>query len=531
MKDSISFRTLGTMLDCSRNAVPNLESLKSWIDLTAEMGYNTLYLYMEDTYEIPDEPFFGYLRGRYSQEELREVDNYAEKRGMTIIPHIQVLAHLLQLRRWPHYRRHFDINDILLVGDEFVYTLIDKMFASIADCFRCKTVHIGMDEAHKIGRGKYFDLHGTSNQLDIMLEHLQRVCEIGQKYGFRFQIWSDMFFRLVSGGKYYNADAVFDDEVKSMIPDNVELVYWDYYSDDKPHYDAMIDAHRRLSDYVCFAGGFWSWTGFSPHNEFSISATKAALESCREHNVQDVIFTIWGDDGAECSPYSLLPSLFYAAQLARGCTDDSIIREKFADRFGLAFDDFVKLDLPKLPCISEAERYVPKQLLYNDCFFGFQDSTIGCGVGKKYAQCAVELERLSSHYQWGYLFETLAAYCRVLEIKSELGIHTREIYSLGDPKALRSLIGDYHELETRLERFYMAFQHQWFRENKPHGFDVHDIRLGGLMRRVKSCRLRLEQYEAGKIDRIEELEDKIIELPFSLNYLGWSDVVTTNVFP
>ena len=45
--------------------------------------------------------------------------------------------------------------------------------------------------------------------------------------------------------------------------------------------------------------------------------TKAALASCREHGVQDVFLTMWGDDGGECSPFTLLPSLFYASELDR----------------------------------------------------------------------------------------------------------------------------------------------------------------------------------------------------------------------
>ncbi len=140
------------MLDCSRNAVPNMASLKRWIDLTAGLGFNTLLLYTEDTYEVPGEPYFGYLRGRFSQEELREADRYASARGMTLIPCIQTLAHLDQIKRWPAYREHFDTADILLAGDERVYELIDRMFASIASCFSCRTVHIGMDEAHMLGR-------------------------------------------------------------------------------------------------------------------------------------------------------------------------------------------------------------------------------------------------------------------------------------------------------------------------------------------------------------------------------------------
>ena len=51
MDNSTPFRTFGTMLDCSRNAVPNLHTLKKWVDLTASLGYNTLLLYTEDTYE------------------------------------------------------------------------------------------------------------------------------------------------------------------------------------------------------------------------------------------------------------------------------------------------------------------------------------------------------------------------------------------------------------------------------------------------------------------------------------------------
>ena len=49
MDNSTPFRTFGTMLDCSRNAVPNLHTLKKWVDLTASLGYNTLLLYTEDT--------------------------------------------------------------------------------------------------------------------------------------------------------------------------------------------------------------------------------------------------------------------------------------------------------------------------------------------------------------------------------------------------------------------------------------------------------------------------------------------------
>jgi len=57
-----------------------------------------------------------------------------------------------------------------------------------------------------------------------------------------------------------------------------------------------------------------------------------------------------------------------------------------------------------------------------------------------------------------------------------------------------------------------AFEKQWFTDNKPHGFDVQDHRIGALLRRTDACRRRINDYVSGKIDRIDELEEAL--LPF-----------------
>lgn len=512
MPNTIPFRTFGTMLDCSRNAVPNLDTLKRWIDLTASLGYNTLLLYTEDTYTVDGEPYFGYMRGRYAQDELREADAYAAARGMTLMPCIQTLAHLHTLKRWPEYLPHFDTHDILLVGDERVYELIDHMFASLASCFSCRTIHIGLDEAEMFARGKYFDQHGDCNRTEVLLSHLRRVCQIGARYGFRFLIWSDMFFKLANGGEYYPKDISVDLSVRELIPENVELVYWDYYSQEKSHYDDMLRAHQALDPDTWFAGGLWKWTGYAPHNGFSIRAGREALASCRAHDVQDVFLTLWGDDGGECSPFTLLPSLFYMAELAKGETDDAAIRSRFADRFGVSFDAFMELDLLGTGN-ARADRYSNpnKYLLYNDPFTGMLDKTVVSGEGAQFGACANRLEALQDTPEWGYLFRTLGALSRLLEVKAELGVRTRSAYQRGDRAALAALLEDYDETLRRLESFHAVYQAQWMQENKPHGFDVQDLRLGGLMQRIKSCRARLQAYCDGALTRIDELEEDTLD--------------------
>lgn len=72
--------------------------------------------------------------------------------------------------------------------------------------------------------------------------------------------------------------------------------------------------------------------------------------------------------------------------------------------------------------------------------------------------------------------------------------------------AIRALIDEYSRLTELTDAFYYAFRRQWMKENKPQGFDVQDIRIGALLLRLRHCRERLEDYAAGRISTIEELE-------------------------
>ena len=169
------------MLDCSRNAVMSVEGVKAFIDKISAMGYNALQLYTEDTYEITEEPLFGYMRGRYTKVELKEIDAYAKARDVELIPCIQTLGHLDQLFPWKHFQPIQDIYNILFVGEERTYALIERMFATCAECFTSRKINIGMDEAHMLGLGRYLDKHGYHKRSEILLEHLKRVCEIAEK--------------------------------------------------------------------------------------------------------------------------------------------------------------------------------------------------------------------------------------------------------------------------------------------------------------------------------------------------------------
>ena len=194
----------GAMLDMSRNAVMKVEQVKKYVDYLKAFGYNMLMLYTEDTYEVNNEPYFGYLRGRYSKDELKEIDRYCSEKGLELIPCVQTLAHLKTLFRWPvYYRTIRDCIDVLLVDEERTYTLIDNIFSTLSECFTTRVAHVGMDEAFFLGAGAFREKHGYDNRAEMLKRHLTRVREIAQKYGFTILTWSDMFFNELGKGDYY----------------------------------------------------------------------------------------------------------------------------------------------------------------------------------------------------------------------------------------------------------------------------------------------------------------------------------------
>src|SRR5699024_3461005 len=163
-------------------------------------------LYMEDTYEIKSEPYFGYMRGRYSQDELKELDDYAYELGIELIPCIQTLAHLEEFLKWSNATKYKDTRGALLLESEDTYTFVENMIQSASAPFRSKKIHIGMDEAEEVGRGIYLNKNGYKPRFELMSTHLSRVLDICENNGLDATMWSDMFLKLASQtGDVYDA--------------------------------------------------------------------------------------------------------------------------------------------------------------------------------------------------------------------------------------------------------------------------------------------------------------------------------------
>lgn len=509
------FNDLCYMVDCSRNAVVNIPTVKKLMRNMAMLGYNSMMLYTEDTYEVDGEPILGYLRGRYTQAELKELNDYGAAIGIELIPCVQTLAHFDAIANWwyAEYTPIIDSENVLLVGDERVYKLIDNIFATLAKCFTTRRCHIGMDEAHAIGRGKYMDLHGYRKPFDILLEHLNRVSEIAKKYGFDCIMWSDMFWKIAyQDKKIVDSDGTvhIPPEILQKIPDNVHVSHWHYTAIKSEEYERRFKTHGDFPAPVWFAASSWSCIGYCPATGFAFNEMDLCFSMMKKYGIRSAINCAWGDEGAEASWFSILPQYSYFTAKALNKNMSDVKREFFA-LTNYDFDDFKKIAYPN-DCLGkyDMDYASPTKIhLYSDLFLGTFERDYTEEQKQAFTSAAKILKQIKGG-QYEYLFDTIIALSELLEIKYGEGLKIRAAYEAGDKEALRKIALELGELGERVKSFYGKNRVQWFKENKPHGFDVIDYRLGGLIARVAACKDRLEDYVSGKIDKIDELHEQLL---------------------
>jgi len=476
IEEQAAYEDLAYMADCSRNAVLNVASAKQMVEVLALMGYSTFELYMEDTYQIEGQPYFGYFRGAYSAEELQEIEAYAQQFDMTFVPCIQTLAHLSAFVKWgvKEVQELRDVEDILLIGEEKVYDLIDGMFATLSK-LKTRKVNIGMDEAHLVGLGRYLILNGVVDRSLLM------------------------------------------------------CVYWDYYQDSEEKYNRNFHNHHKISHDLAFAGGAWKWIGFTPNNHFSRLIALEANKACRANNIKEVIVTGWGDNGGETAQFSILPSLQIWAELSYR-NDIDRLSAHFQTNTGLSVEDFMQIDLanllPDLPGNLSGinpNRYA----FYQDILCPLLDRHMTPEQDKPhFAQAAETLANIKEKAgNYAYLFETQAQLNQILSSKVDVGRRIRQAYQINDKESLQEIARqELPELRSQIEDFHALFSHQWLKENKVFGLDTVDIRMGGLLQRIKRAESRIEAYLAGQLDRIDELEVEI--LPFTDFYVDKDSAAT-----
>jgi hexosaminidase len=179
--DAPRFTYRGMMLDCARHIFP-IDFVKRYIDLIALHNMNVFHWHLTDDQgwrievkKYPKLTEIGSKRSRtilghnstvddgqpyggyYTQEQAKEIVEYARQRHITVIPEIDMPGHMkaalasypeLGCTGGPYEVGYFwgVYRDVLCLGNEKVYTFVEDVIDEMTKIFPAKYFHIGGDE-------------------------------------------------------------------------------------------------------------------------------------------------------------------------------------------------------------------------------------------------------------------------------------------------------------------------------------------------------------------------------------------------
>ncbi|CAH6823262.1 Beta-hexosaminidase [Vibrio chagasii] len=180
--DQPRFKYRGMMLDCARH-FHSVEQVKRLINQLAHYKFNVFHWHLTDdegwrieikrlpqlteigAWRGPDyalEPQYTHIAenygGFYTQQQIREVIEYAEQRSITVIPEIDIPGHcraaikslpdmLVEQADTTQYKsiQHYNDN-VLNPGLSGTYQFLDIVIEEVAELFPSELIHMGADE-------------------------------------------------------------------------------------------------------------------------------------------------------------------------------------------------------------------------------------------------------------------------------------------------------------------------------------------------------------------------------------------------
>lgn len=219
------FKYRGMHVDPCRHFMP-IEHIYKQVDWMSKFKLNTLHLHLTDdqlwTFEVKKYPLLTeigtqrtdvdgsvYKGGYYTQEELKQLVEYAALRGVTIIPEIEMPGHAMAaLAAYPQFgctggpyqvRTTWGVEEHLLcAGNDSVFQFIEDILTELTAIFPSEYIHIGGDECptniwHSCPRCQArMQAEGLQTETELHGYFIRRAEQILHKLGRKMIGWDEI---------------------------------------------------------------------------------------------------------------------------------------------------------------------------------------------------------------------------------------------------------------------------------------------------------------------------------------------------
>ncbi len=305
IKDQPQFGWRGIMLDCSRHFFP-VSHIKNVLDQIAALKINRFHWHLVDDQgwrieikkypeltstsawrvdrehlhwnERPpqkpgEEATYG---GFYTQDEIRDVVNYAAKLNIEVIPEIEMPAHVsCVFAAYPQYSCSgkkmtvlpggvWPVTEIYCAGNEEVFTFLEGVLSEVIELFPSKYIHIGGDEATKTNWEKCpkcqsrIKTEGLKDELELQSYFVKRIEKFLSSKDRNLMGWDE----ILEGGLAPRATVMswrgFEGGIAAaksghdVVMSPTEFCYFDYYQGPKETEPLAIGGYLPVSKVYQF---------------------------------------------------------------------------------------------------------------------------------------------------------------------------------------------------------------------------------------------------------------------------------------
>ena len=204
LSDAPAYPYRGVMLDLAR-AWHDVSTIKDVITMARWSGLNTVHLHLTDdqafTFPSTAYPQLATEGHSYTLDELADLNAFAQQRGVTLVPEIDVPGHASKfVQEMPEL---FGIGDpsqnpyTISMGKESVYDALDTLIGELAEAFpHSPYIHIGGDEAFFAGMDDdpetvaYMAAIGIPNVDELFRHFLTRLNTMVRQHNRQTIVWS-----------------------------------------------------------------------------------------------------------------------------------------------------------------------------------------------------------------------------------------------------------------------------------------------------------------------------------------------------
>lgn len=262
--------------------------------------------------------------GFYTQEDIKEIVDYATKRGIAVIPEIEMPAHAMSaIAAYPELSCHkrpigvpsgtvWPITDIYCAGQEETFDFIEEVLTEVLALFPSQYIHVGGDEATHTEWEQCpkcqlrMKEHQLKNVHQLQSYFIKRIDDFLTSKGRTLVGWDE----IMDGGLAKNAVVMnwrgIEVGKKALAQGNPIVLTSDCY----------IDNYQGLPDYEPQANG-----GYLPLKKlYNYNLEKEALAdaSVEKSKVLGTQANLWAEHvgSTEHSEYMLFPRLLALAEIS-----------------------------------------------------------------------------------------------------------------------------------------------------------------------------------------------------------------------